>query len=305
MSFFGTQPLCKHAVITTSKRTSRPDQDCKRSPTESQGQHQCQQSSLRALCAEVALSLSCRVETNLLARSATLPLSTWPMCWKCFQNLNKLPTWPTTCPTGWWPEERRPPTASWGCCWLCIRRVALLRKFSFTSLASSWMSEFRRWEDMKKEQHHELDEGLVEVETSVGALLKPPESERGGLEPTEPVFKLNRVLLALVLSKMTPTSWRGRDDPPPQGRPPHRPPEPRFEEKTASWTCFFLTCPDVWSSSEWRTAAPPTALIASVVAMWAAMAALMALSSSRRLEPSKALSWLILISYTHLPSSQY
>ena len=92
---------------------------------------------------------------------------------------------------------------------------------------------------MKKEQHHELDEGLVEVETSVGALLEPPESERGGLEPTEPVFKLNRVLLALVLSKMTPTSWRGRDDPPPQGRPPHCPPEPRFEGKTASWTCFF------------------------------------------------------------------
>ena len=92
---------------------------------------------------------------------------------------------------------------------------------------------------MKKEQHREFDEGLVEVETSVGALLEPPESERGGLEPTEPVFKLNRVLLALVLSKMKPTSWRGRDDPPPQGRPPHRPPERRFEEKTASWTCFF------------------------------------------------------------------
>ena len=156
---------------------------------------------------------------------------------------------------------------------------------------------------MKKEQHHELDEGLVEVETSVGALLKPPESERGGLEPTEPVFKLNRVLLALVLSKMTPTSWRGRDDPPPQGRPPHCPPEPRFE-KNSQLDVFFFTCPDVWSSSEWRTAAPPTALIASVVAMWAAMAALMALSSSRRLEPSKDLSWLILISYTHLPSSQ-
>ena len=96
---------------------------------------------------------------------------------------------------------------------------------------------------MKKEQHHELDEGLVEVETSVGALLKPPESERGGLDPTEPVFKLNRVLLALVLSKMKPTSWRGQGDPPPQGRPPHRPPEPRFEEKTASWTCFFSHLP--------------------------------------------------------------
>ena len=51
---------------------------------------------------------------------------------------------------------------------------------------------------MKKEQYHELDEGLVEVETSVGALLEPTESKRGGLEPTEPVFKLNRVLLAFL-----------------------------------------------------------------------------------------------------------
>ena len=155
---------------------------------------------------------------------------------------------------------------------------------------------------MKKEQHHELDEGLVEVETSVGALLKPPESERGGLEPTEPVFKLNGVLLALVLIKMKPlgvvemihhlrvdllTAHLSRV----------------LKEKQPAGRVFF-TCPDVWSSSEWRTAAPPTALLASVVAMWAAMAALMALSSSRRLEPSKALSWLILLSYTHVPSSQ-
>ena len=43
------------------------------------------------------------------------------------------------------------------------------------------------------------------METSVGALLEPPESKRGGLEPTEPVFKLNKVLLALVLAEQDET----------------------------------------------------------------------------------------------------
>ena len=44
---------------------------------------------------------------------------------------------------------------------------------------------------MKKEQHHELDEGLVEVETSVGALLEPPEGKCGSLVAAEPTRKLN------------------------------------------------------------------------------------------------------------------
>ena len=73
-------------------------------------------------------------------------------------------------------------------------------------------------EDIEITQHHEDDEGLVEVETNVGALLEPPESKSCSSKPAEPARNL-------LLRKMEPTSWRGEAGPPPHGQPLHFQPD--------------------------------------------------------------------------------
>ena len=45
-------------------------------------------------------------------------------------------------------------------------------------------------DDIEILQHHEGDEGLVEVEAIVGALLQPPESKRCSSKPAEPARSL-------------------------------------------------------------------------------------------------------------------
>ena len=73
-------------------------------------------------------------------------------------------------------------------------------------------------EDIEITQHHEDDEGLVEVETNVGALLEPPESKGCSSKPAEPARKL-------LLRKMELTFWRGEACPPPHGQPLHFQPD--------------------------------------------------------------------------------
>ena len=82
--------------------------------------------------------------------------------------------------------------------WVCMRRMALLRKFSCTSLGSSCrQAEFENDETgfgrTPSSQHLKGDDGLVKVEPSVGALLKPAESDCSSLVPTKPVRNLNFV----------------------------------------------------------------------------------------------------------------
>ena len=82
--------------------------------------------------------------------------------------------------------------------WVCMRRMALLRKSSCTSLGSSCrQAEFENYVTgfgrTPSSQHLKGDDGLVKVEASVGALLKPAESDGSSLVPTKPVRNVNFV----------------------------------------------------------------------------------------------------------------
>ena len=96
-------------------------------------------------------------------------------------------------------------------------------------------------DDIEILQHHEGDEGLVEVEAVIGALLQPPESKSCSSKPAEPAQSL--FMPSLLVWKMTPTSWRGKAGPPPQGQPPHFQPEPCFENYRLD---KLSTCPEGW-----------------------------------------------------------
>ena len=79
-----------------------------------------------------------------------------------------------------------------------MRRMALLTKSSCTSLGrfcrqTEFENDVTGFDRTPSLQHLKGDDGLVKAESSVGALLKPAESDGSSLVPTQPVGNLNFV----------------------------------------------------------------------------------------------------------------